>query len=161
MLLDLPAVTLLIVDIFEIATWPRVGHGIKGSCRAYSCCFMCAIDTHLKLLSFKMFSNFVYTSFPTFSNIFPFFAFSPLFWKIRFGYVTLSMGSSYCKSAPCLVWCFWVFHKWRYDVCNLSRDLTRPPHWESMRIYGWESLFYVNTLIPLVIISNVMVEICF
>ena len=33
-----------------------------------------------------------------------------------------------------------VFCKWRYNRFNLCRDLTRPPHWGVMRIYGWELL---------------------
>ena len=55
------------------------------------------------------------------------------------GLVAVRMGASHCKSATCLVWCLWVFCRWRY-VFNLSHDLTWPPHWESMRIYGWELL---------------------
>ena len=53
------------------------------------------------------------------------------------------MGGSHCKSAPCLVvhgfpWCLWVFCKWRYNIFNLSQDLSWPPHWGTICIYGWE-----------------------
>ena len=54
--------------------------------------------------------------------------------------MALSVGVSHSKLTPSLVWCPWVFHKWGYNVFNLSRDLTRPPHFEVMRIYGWELL---------------------
>ena len=50
------------------------------------------------------------------------------------------MGASHGNSAPCPVWCLWVLWKWRYNLFNFSCDLTRPPHWGVMRIYGWELL---------------------
>ena len=54
------------------------------------------------------------------------------------GHVASKMGTSHCNSAPCLVWCSWVSCSWRCNAFNLSRDLTWSPHWEVMRIYGWE-----------------------
>ena len=48
------------------------------------------------------------------------------------------MGASHCKSVSCLVCWPWVFCRWGYKVFNLSRDLTSPPHWRVMQIYGWE-----------------------
>ena len=59
-------------------------------------------------------------------------------WSKR--HAVLWMGASHCKSAPCLVWCSWVFWRWRYIALDLSRDLIWPTHWELMRIYGWECL---------------------
>ena len=56
------------------------------------------------------------------------------------GHVALREGASHSKSAPCLVWCTWVFCKWRYNVLNLSRDLTRPTYSVVIRICGWELL---------------------
>ena len=55
------------------------------------------------------------------------------------GNVVLRMETSHCKSVLYLVWCSWVC-RWRYNVFNLSRDVTWPPHWEIMRIYGSELL---------------------
>ena len=52
--------------------------------------------------------------------------------------MALSVGVSHGKLTPSLVWRPWVFHKWGCNVFSLSRDLTRPPHFEVMRIYGWE-----------------------
>ena len=44
----------------------------------------------------------------------------------------------------------------------LSRDLTWPPHWGVMRIYGCESSWYVIAMISLVTIVIVIVEVnCF
>ena len=54
--------------------------------------------------------------------------------------VPLILEVSHSKSAPCLPWCSWVLSKWRHNVLNLLRDLTRPAHWGVMRIYGWELL---------------------
>ena len=51
--------------------------------------------------------------------------------------VTLRMGVSHCKSAPCLVWwCSWAFYTWIYNVFKLSSDLTIPRHWDGMQIYA-------------------------
>ena len=46
----------------------------------------------------------------------------------------------YGKSAPCLVSCPWVLYKWRYDIFYLLCDLTKPPHWGVMYIFGWKLL---------------------
>ena len=56
------------------------------------------------------------------------------------GHVALRMGTSHCTLAPCLVWCSWVFCRWRYNLFNLSRDLTWLPHWGLKRVYWWEHL---------------------
>ena len=56
------------------------------------------------------------------------------------GYMALRMGTSCCKLVPCLVWCPWVFCRSRYNVFNLSRDLTWPFHCGVMQIYGWQLL---------------------
>ena len=55
-------------------------------------------------------------------------------------HVVLRMEASLCKSAPCLVWCPWIFCRWIYNVFNLPRDLTCPPCWDNIQIYGWEYL---------------------
>ena len=34
------------------------------------------------------------------------------------------------NAALCLVWCTWVYYKWRSNEFNLSRVLTRSPHWK-------------------------------
>ena len=52
------------------------------------------------------------------------------------GHVTKGSCGFYGKSAPCLVWCPWVFCKCRYNVFNLSRDLTRPHNWGVIQING-------------------------
>ena len=49
------------------------------------------------------------------------------------------LGASYTKSAPCLVWCWYIFCRLRY-VFYLSRDPTKPLRWDAMHIYGWELL---------------------
>lgn len=72
-------------EIFQIATWPYVGHLVKGSC------------------GFKGGS--------------------------------LSQKISTWQSFVSM-----VFSKWRYNLFNLLSDLTRPPHWGVMQIYGWEFL---------------------
>ena len=72
-----------------------------------------------------------------------------------------SFKASQDKSAPCLVWCPWFFCKWRYNVFNLSCDLTWPPLWWFMQIYGWEFTQYVTTLINLVTIGVMIALICF
>ena len=56
------------------------------------------------------------------------------------GYIVLRVGTRHVKSGPCLVSCPWVFCKWRYNLFNLSRDLTKPPHLGVMQIYGLEFL---------------------
>ena len=55
-------------------------------------------------------------------------------------HMTLRVGPSHVKWAPWLVWCPWVFCKWRYNVFNLLHDLTRPLHWGVLQIHGWELL---------------------
>ena len=50
-------------------------------------------------------------------------------------HVALRIGAYHCKSAPCLVWWSCVFCSMRYNVFNLSRDLTWLPHWEDMQIF--------------------------
>ena len=56
-------------------------------------------------------------------------------------HMVLSIGASYCNSAPCLVWCPIVFCRWEYDVFTLSRDLIWPPHWGSCELMGgWDLL---------------------
>ena len=47
--------------------------------------------------------------------------------------------ASNTKSPPCLLWCRYIFCRWRY-VFYLSREPTRPLRWDVMRIYGWELL---------------------
>ena len=47
------------------------------------------------------------------------------------------LGGFYTKSAPCLVWCPYIFCRWRY-VFYLSLEPTRPLHSGVMHIYGWE-----------------------
>ena len=49
------------------------------------------------------------------------------------------LGASYTKTAPCLVWCRYIFCRLRY-VFYLSRDPTKPLRWDAMHIYGWELL---------------------
>ena len=49
------------------------------------------------------------------------------------------LGASNTMSAPCLLWCRYIFYRWRY-VFYLSRDPARPLHLDVMRIYGWELL---------------------
>ena len=44
------------------------------------------------------------------------------------------------KLASCLMWCPWVFCKWRYNVFKLPCDLTKPAHWGIMWIHGCELL---------------------
>ena len=73
------------------------------------------------------------------------------------GLAALRVGASDGKSAPCLVWCPWVYCKWRYDIFSFSRDLTIPPYWGTTRIYWWEFLSVCH--ISLVTIGNVIMEI--
>ena len=49
------------------------------------------------------------------------------------------LGASYTKSAPCLVWCRYIFCRLRYGF-YLSRDPTKALRWDVMHIYGWELL---------------------
>ena len=56
------------------------------------------------------------------------------------GHMVSMVGASHGKSAACLVWCPWVFWNRWYNLFTLSRDFTRPSHWEVMQIYGWELL---------------------
>ena len=49
------------------------------------------------------------------------------------------LKASNTKSAPCLLWCWYIFYRWRY-VLYLSSDPTRPLCWDVMCIYGWELL---------------------
>ena len=50
------------------------------------------------------------------------------------------IGTSYSKSATCLVCCSLVLCKWRCNVVNLSCDLTRPHHSGVMQIFWGELL---------------------
>ena len=78
--------------------------------------------------------------------------------------VASGVGASRDKSAPWLVWCPWVFFKWRYNAFNLSRDLTRPLHRGVIQILTFidgSSLRHATTLTSYVTISIVIVEICF
>ena len=48
-------------------------------------------------------------------------------------------GASCTKSAPYLVWCWYIFCQWSY-VFYLPYDPMRPLRWDVMHIYGWELL---------------------
>ena len=52
-------------------------------------------------------------------------------------FVALRVGASHSKSAPSLVWCPWIFYKWKCNLFYLPRGLTRPPHRGVIRIYWW------------------------
>ena len=54
------------------------------------------------------------------------------------GHMALRIGAPLCISTPCLVWCSWVFCRWRYNLFKLSRDIPLPLNWEVIRIYEWE-----------------------
>ena len=56
------------------------------------------------------------------------------------GHMAFRIGASFCKSAPCLMWCPWTFCRWRYNTYNFTRNPTWTPPWGVMRIYGWELL---------------------
>ena len=61
------------------------------------------------------------------------------------GNLSITMGATYCKSAPFLIWSPWIFFTWRYNVFNLSFDFTWPrhwwpSHWGVMQIYRWSLL---------------------
>ena len=47
---------------------------------------------------------------------------------------------THVRSTPYNVWCPLVKCKWRYNIINLLRELTRPRHWRIMWCYGWELL---------------------
>ena len=49
------------------------------------------------------------------------------------------LGASNTMSAPCQLWCRYIFWWWRHVFC-LSRDPTSPFCWDVIRIYGWELL---------------------
>ena len=51
-----------------------------------------------------------------------------------------NVETSFGKAAPCVISCPWADCKGGYNVINLSRELTRPPHWEIMLIFSWELL---------------------
>ena len=53
------------------------------------------------------------------------------------GHVAFREWASHSKLAPCLIWCTWVFCKWRYNVLNLSSDFTRPTYSVVIWICGW------------------------
>ena len=59
-------------------------------------------------------------------------------------HMAFRIGVSYWKSAPCLVWWPRVFYRGRYNVFIFSRDLTWPPDWGLMRIYGWKFLVFCH-----------------
>ena len=65
------------------------------------------------------------------------------------------------KSALGLVWCTWVFWKWRYNcfICHVTsyEYLIEGPY----DVMGGNSSRYVTTLKSLVIIDIMVVEICF
>ena len=44
-----------------------------------------------------------------------------------------------CLGAPCLVWCWYIFCRWRY-VFYLSHNSTRPLRYDFRHIYEWELL---------------------
>ena len=54
-------------------------------------------------------------------------------------------GSLYYQVSPSLLWCWYIFCRWRY-VFHLSRDPTRPLRWDVMRLYVWELLTVCRTL---------------
>ena len=54
--------------------------------------------------------------------------------------MALRMGSSHENSTPCLCWGSYAFCKWRYNVFNFYRYLTRPTNWRVIRIHDWELL---------------------
>ena len=60
-------------------------------------------------------------------------------WK---GHVALSMGACHCKSEPSLVCSSWIFCRWRYDVFNLSRDLTWSLHWACEQCGGGNIMLF-------------------
>ena len=62
------------------------------------------------------------------------------FVKSSKSHMTLRVWASHRKTVYCLVWCPEVSCKWRYNVFNLSHDLTWPYYWGVMEIYGWELL---------------------
>ena len=55
------------------------------------------------------------------------------------GSCRIRLWASHSKPPPYLVWCLWVFWKWRC-VFYLLRDLTRLRHWGVMQINRWELL---------------------
>ena len=63
------------------------------------------------------------------------------------------LGASYTKSAPSLVWCWYILCRWR-NVFYLPRDSTRPLRCDVIHvIYGWELSQHVFTLKRLVTIG--------
>ena len=68
--------------------------------------------------------------------------------------------ASHDKSPPCLVWCPWVFCKWRYNViCHVVSQYHLIE--ESCNFVGAKSLQNVTTLTSLVVTRIMVVEICF
>ena len=64
----------------------------------------------------------------------------------------LTEASSNHKSAPSLLWCSWVFYKWRFNIFNLPRN-------ESWKLMGKSSRLYATTLPWLLGINIVVAEI--
>ena len=54
--------------------------------------------------------------------------------------MALKIGASHSKSIPCLVWCPRVFYRWRYNVFNMSSDVTWLLRWGIMGIFESELL---------------------
>ena len=80
------------------------------------------------------------------------------------GHVALRVGTSHCKSALWLVWCpclVWFLFKWRYNVFELSCNLTRPLLEGSWEFMSGSSSQYVTTLRSLVTIGIVIMKVCF
>ena len=65
-------------------------------------------------------------------------------------------GRSQSMSPPYLDWCPEAFCKWKYNVFNLSCDLTRPRDLRSCDFMGGNSSRNVTTLINLVTIGIVI-----
>ena len=62
-------------------------------------------------------------------------------------------------SPPCHVWCPLVYWKWRYNIFNLSRELTRTRNWRIVWRYGSKLVNYITTLPNLLAICEVVLEI--
>ena len=67
------------------------------------------------------------------------------------------LGVSYTTSAPCLVWCPYIFCRWRY-VFFLSHDPTRSFYWRVTHIYWWELPQQVTSPKGLMAIGILIVE---
>ena len=75
------------------------------------------------------------------------------------GHMALRIGASHYESAACLVWCSWVFCRWRDNVfiCNVTQhDHLTEVLW---KLLGGSSMRYGTTLVSLVTISTVIVGI--